>query len=141
MSIEQRIKEFGVLLAANGIAQVTGLNKIQGDSYYYVKQGALIYAISHAQLMALGLNPSFTPENVLNEVAFNTLSVYVIDSLRLPTTIANMPNLDLNNTTGVIVLNSLLMTLIQEAGFMAESHPDLNVVKRLVTFVRSKLNV
>ena len=139
MSI-QILKQFGINLVSNLALESSGLNKFNED-YFFLKQGTLLYLVNRGQAMALGLNPSWNVEDILNEIAFNSLSVYVIDTLNVPEAISSALNLDANSTSGVVVLQSVLMSAIQEAGYLAEQHPDLNVVKRLVTLVRSKINM
>ena len=134
------LKQFGINLVSNFVVQQAGLNQFSNE-YFFLKQGTLIYLISRAQAMALGLNPSWNVEDILNEIAFNSLSVFVIDSMNLPQSLARTLNLDTSDSMGIVVLQSVLMSAIQEIGYVAESHPDWNVIKRLVTFTRSKLNV
>ncbi len=140
MSLTPMIKQFGINLVSNFVVQQAGLNQFSSE-YFFLKQGTLIYLISRAQAMALGLNPSWNVEDILNEIAFNSLSVFVIDSMNLPETLARTLNLDTSDTMGIVVLQTVLLSVIQEVGYIAESHPDFNVVKRLVSFVRSKINM
>ena len=140
MSLVPMIKQFGINLVSNFAVNQLGLNDFNND-YIWLKHGTLIYLVSRAQAMALGLNPSWNVEDILNEIAFNSLSVLVVNELNLTQSLARALNLDTSSDMGIVVIQSVLMSAIQEVGYFAESHPDFNVVRRLVSFARSKLNV
>lgn len=128
-------------VGANFVINQTGFASFDGE-YTTIKRGGLLYLVDVSERMLMdGASPPMDIWTALDEIAFNTLSLYAVEETELAEKLSQLIPID-GEMNGVLT-SALVQTGIQEIGIRIDNQtlPLPIQIKHLANWTRLKLGL